>query len=183
MNEQTEEDQAQRDLFELVALDSNLSIADRKISQLRKLRMDSCGNLVKPTDPDYAECAEVKRCSVKATRTVSAMVGPINATDGSRAPCPRTISTGASTAVAMRRAFALTRSESKAVPKGAPVRPARRWRDEVSTCRQVLDISDTGGTAELGGGVAAERRAALRQQYSPAHLRRVPRASLQAGGR
>jgi hypothetical protein len=46
--------------FELVALDSNLSIADRKISQLRKLRMDPCGNLVKPTDPDYAECAEVK---------------------------------------------------------------------------------------------------------------------------
>jgi 3-methyladenine DNA glycosylase/8-oxoguanine DNA glycosylase len=60
MNEQTEEDQAQRDLFELVALDSNLSIADRKISQLRKLRMEPCGNLVKPTDPDYAECAEVK---------------------------------------------------------------------------------------------------------------------------
>lgn len=60
MNEQTEEDQTQRDLFELVALDSNLSIADRKISQLRKLRIDSCGNLVKPTDPDYAECAEVK---------------------------------------------------------------------------------------------------------------------------
>jgi hypothetical protein len=57
MNEQTEEDQAQRDLFELVALDSNLSIADRKISQLR---MEPCGNLVKPTDPDYAECAEVK---------------------------------------------------------------------------------------------------------------------------
>ena len=47
-------------LFELVALDSNLSIADRKISQLRKLRMEPCGNLVKPTDPDYAECAEVK---------------------------------------------------------------------------------------------------------------------------
>jgi hypothetical protein len=32
----------------------------------------------------------------------------------------------------MRRAFALTRSESKAVPKGAPVRPARRWRDEAA---------------------------------------------------
>ena len=60
MNEQTEEDQAQRDLFELVALDSNLSIADRKISQLRELRMEPCGKLVKPTDPDYAECAEVK---------------------------------------------------------------------------------------------------------------------------